>query len=120
VGLDVYSVTWPADEAELHRAVSDLRLDRPLLLSSFPGNHPRRSIKTMLDTARCAGYGGAFVWSVLRHDSASGYDGQVAQWARNHAGQLHRHDLAPPPPADSTPSGEVEVAAPNPTLVVQR
>ena len=120
VGLDIYSVTWPADEAELHRAVSDLRLDRPLLLSSFPGSHPRRSIKTMLDTARCAGYGGAFVWSVLHHDISSGYDGQILQWARNHAGQLHRHDVAPPPPEASSPSGEVEVAAPNPTLVVQR
>src|SRR5215470_14332885 len=92
VGLDVYGVGWPADEAELRRAVSDLRLDRPLLLSSFPGSHPSRSIKTLLDTARCAGYGGAFVWSVLRHDAASGYDGQVPQWARNHAGHLHRRD----------------------------
>lgn len=93
VGLDVYSVGWPADEAELRRAVSDLRLDRPLLLSAFPGTHPRRSIKTLLDDARCGGYGGAFVWSVLRHDASSGYDGQVPQWARNHAGQLHRHEI---------------------------
>src|SRR6516162_5248825 len=62
VGLDLYSVGWPADESELRRAVSDLRLDRPLLLSAFPGAHPNRSIKTLLDGARCAGYGGAFVW----------------------------------------------------------
>ena len=70
VGLDVYGVGWPADEAELRSAVSDLRLDRPLLLSAFPGTHPRRSIKTLLDAARCSGYGGAFVWSVLRRARA--------------------------------------------------
>lgn len=111
LGLDVYSVGWPADDAELRRAVSDLRLDRPLLLSSFPGSHGRRSIKTMLDTARCAGYGGAFVWSVLRHDVSSGYDGQVAQWARNHAGHLHRRDPLLPPSA--TEVREEPAAAPS-------
>jgi hypothetical protein len=121
VGLDVYSVTWPADEADLHRAVSDIRLDRPLLLSSFPGSHPRRSIKTMLDTARCAGYGGAFVWSVLHHDVASGYDGQVAQWARNHPGHLHRHDALPvPEAAPAEPREETAEAPASPPLVLQR
>jgi hypothetical protein len=122
VGLDLYSVAWPADEAELRRAVSDLRLDRPLVLNSFPGTHPRRSIKTLLDGARCAGYGGAFVWSVLRHDMASGYDGQMPQWALNHAGQLHRHDLPPPTPLDAPEPGEeaAEVAEANPALVLKR
>ena len=123
VGLDLYGVGWPADESELRRAVSDLRLDRPLLLSAFPGAHPRRSIKTLLDGARCAGYGGAFVWSVLRHDVASGYDGQVPQWAKNHAGQLHRRDMpAPTPlpvaePREETAEAE---ASPNPPLVLKR
>jgi hypothetical protein len=98
VGLDVYSVGWPADESELRRAVSDLKLDRPLLLSAFPGAHPGRSIKTLLDGARCGGYGGAFVWSVLRHDATSGYDGQVPQWALNHAGQLYRREVPAPTP----------------------
>jgi len=124
VGLDVYSVGWPADEAELRRAVSDLRLDRPLLLNSFPGIHPRRSIKTMLDTARCSGYGGAFVWSVLRHDAASGYDNQVPQWARNHAGHLHVCDVpAPVPavPAVAAETGEQSAEAPaNPPLAFRR
>ena len=120
VGLDVYSVAWPADEAELWRAVSDLRLDRPLLLNSFPGNHPRKSIKTMLDTARCAGYGGAFVWSVLRHDTASGYDGQVPQWARNHVGHLHRRDGVPPPPLDIGPGEQSAEAPATPPLAIQR
>ncbi|HVP60970.1 MAG TPA: hypothetical protein VMT11_10450 [Myxococcaceae bacterium] len=121
VGLDVYSVGWPADEAELRRAVSDLRLDRPLLLNSFPGNHPRRSIKTMLDTARCAGYGGAFVWSVLRHDIASGYDGQVSQWARNHAGQLNRRDVVVPAPESPPEPREQSAEAPaSPPIALQR
>jgi len=124
VGLDVYSVGWPADEAELRRAVSDLRLDRPLLLSSFPGSHPQRSIKTMLDTARCSGYGGAFVWSVLRHDAASGYDGQVAQWARNHAGHLHTRALPVPaqvPAAPSQPGEQTAEDAPAaPPLALRR
>jgi hypothetical protein len=125
VGLDVYSVGWPADEAELRRAVSDLRLDRPLLLSSFPGTHPRRSIKTMLDGARCAGYGGAFVWSVLRHDVTSGYDGQVPQWAMNHAGQLHVRDVPAPVPAPvpavAAETGEQSADTPaNPPLAFRR
>ncbi len=120
LGLDVYSVAWPADEAELRLAVSDLRLDRPLLLTSFPGTHPRRSIKTMLDTARCAGYGGAFVWSVLLHDAASGYDGQVPQWALNHAGQLFHRDVAAAPAPAPSESRE-ETASPSaPPLALRR
>ena len=121
LGLDVYSVAWPADEAELRIAVSDLQLDRPLLLNSFPGNHPSRSIKTMLDTARCAGYGGAFVWSVLRHDAGSGYDGQVSQWARNHGGQLHRPEGAPPTPQASESESRDETApASMPPIAIRR
>ena len=121
VGLDVYSVGWPADEAELRRAVSDLRLDRPLLLSAFPGAHPRRSIKTLLDDARCGGYGGAFVWSVLRHDASSGYDGQVPQWARNHAGQLARRELPAPVERVGTEAREETVDAPeNAPILLKR
>jgi len=122
LGLDLYSVGWPADEAELRRAVSDLKLDRPLLLSAFPGAHPARSIKTLLDGARCAGYGGAFVWSVLRHDTGSGYDGQVLQWARNHAGQLHRRDVPAPKPLPVTEVEETAEAeaSTNPPLVLKR
>ena len=98
LGLDFYTVDWEPDvpEEALRRAVSDLRLDRPLLVGAFPGRHPGRGIKSMLDTARCAGHGGAFVWSVLQHDDASGYDGQLAQWSRNHADQLYRREVAPP------------------------
>ena len=121
LGLDVYSVGWPADEAELRRAVSDLRLDRPLLLNSFPGSHPHRSIKTMLDTARLAGYGGAFVWSVLRHDAASGYDGQVPQWARNHAGQLYPREVPVEAPVPVPEGAETPAETPaSPPLVLQR
>jgi hypothetical protein len=122
LGLDLYSVDWPADGAELRCAVSDLRLDRPLVLSAFPGMHPQRSIKTLLDSARCAGYGGAFVWSVLRHDPSSGYDGQVPQWARNHAGQLHHLDLPAlaPLPAAEPPEETAEESEANPPLVLKR
>ena len=75
----------------------------------------------MLDTARCAGYGGAFVWSVLHHDVASGYDGQVAQWARNHPGHLHRHDALPvPEAAPAEPREETAEAPASPPLVLQR
>ena len=121
VGLDVYGVGCPADEAELRSAVSDLRLDRPLVLSSFPGTHPRRSIKTLLDTARCSGYGGAFVWSVLRHDAASGYDGQMPQWARNHSGQLYRREVpAPTPLAAPEPHRESAEEPASPSLARKR
>ncbi len=120
VGLDVYSVSWPADGAELRVAVSDLRLDRPLLLNSFPGSHPSRSIKTMLDTARCAGYGGAFVWSVLRHDPASGYDGQLAQWARNHEGQLYCGDVVAAPVPESAEPREETAPASVPPIALRR
>jgi hypothetical protein len=84
--------------------------------------HPQRSIKTLLDGARCAGYGGAFVWSVLRHDPSSGYDGQVPQWARNHGGQLHHLDLPPlAPPPDAEPREETaQESEANPPLVLKR
>jgi len=120
LGMDVYAVGWPADESELRLAVSDLRLDRPLLLTSFPGAHPHKSIKTLLDGARCSGYGGAFVWSVLRHDAASGYDGQVPQWVRNHHGHLHRRDVPavePAAPARTDTPSETPASTP---LVLQR
>ena len=62
---------------------------------------------------------------MLRHDVASGYDGQVPQWAKNHAGQLHRRDVpAPTPlpvaePREETAEGMAE-ASPNPPLVLKR
>jgi len=121
MGLDLYSVGWPADGSDLRRAVSDLRLDRPLLLSAFPGAHPHRSIKTLLDGARCGGYGGAFVWSVLHHDATSGYDGQVPQWARNHAGQLyHREVPAQTPLLAPEPREETAEAPGSAPLVLKR
>jgi len=124
LGLDFYLAAWTSEHGDesLRRAVSDLQVDRPLLLGAFPGSHPDKSIKTVLDTARCAGYGGAFVWSVLRHDPLSGYDGQLGQWSKNHAGQLHQRELPARVGADQHRAGgeaESESRA-APPLVVRR
>jgi len=118
LGLDFYTVDWDleASEEALRRAVSDLRLDRPLLLGAFPGRHPRRSIKSLLDTARCAGHGGAFLWSVLQHDGTAGYDGQLGQWSRNHADHLFRREVHP---ALRTSEGEPTARGESP-LALQR
>jgi hypothetical protein len=124
LGLDFYLAAWAPDHGDeaLRRAVSDLQVDRPLLLGAFPGSHPHKSIKTVLDTARCAGYGGAFVWSVLRHDALSGYDGQLGQWSKNHTDQLHHRE----PPAEAAAAehragGEADSQShPAAPLVVQR
>jgi hypothetical protein len=120
LGLDFYLAAWAPDHGDeaLRRAVSDLQVERPLLLGAFPGSHPHKSIKTVLDTARCAGYGGAFVWSVLRHDALSGYDGQLGQWSKNHTDQLHHRELAA---AEHDTGGQADSESQAATpLVVQR
>ena len=97
LGLDFYQAHWweAYGDAPLRRAAADLRLDRPLVLGAFPASTAHKSVKTVLDTARCAGYGGAFVWSLRAVDACGALDGQLAQWALNHA--------CPPLPA--APSG---------------
>jgi hypothetical protein len=110
LGLDFYQAHWWAayGDAPLRRAAADFRLDRPLVLGAFPTSVSSKSVKTVLDTVRCAGYGGAFLWSLRAVDSRGAVDGQLAQWARNHAAQLYRR-----PP-------RVEAAAePAPVLAVE-
>ena len=101
LGLDFYQAHWwePYGDASLRRAVADLRLDRPLVLCAFPATTRTKSVKTVLDTARCAGYGGAFLWSVRGVDARGRPDGQLAQWARNHAEQLFRRPVNAEAPA---------------------
>ncbi|HXX32163.1 MAG TPA: hypothetical protein VEJ89_15785 [Myxococcaceae bacterium] len=125
LGLDFYQVHWwePYGDARLRQAVADLRLDRPLVLGAFPAATRRKSVKTVLDTARSAGYGGALVWSVRAVDGRGGQDGQLAQWAKNHAAHLHRRPfrteppvaaaaptLAPPLPAAASPARDIDEA----------
>ncbi len=108
LGLDFYQAHWwePYGDASLRRAAADFRLDRPLVLGAFPAATASKSVKTVLDTARCAGYGGALVWSARAVDARGGEDGQLAQWARNHVAHLYRRpvrvaaDVAPPRPAE--------------------
>ncbi len=95
LGLDFYQAHWwePYGDAALRRAAADFRLDRPLVLGAFPATTASKSVKTVLDTARCAGYGGALVWSLRAVDGRGGEDGQLSQWVRNHQGQLYRRPL---------------------------
>jgi len=102
LGLDFYQAHWwePYGDAPLRRAAADFRLDRPLVLGAFPA--ATKSVKTVLDTARSAGYGGALLWSLRAVDTRGGQDaqlGQLAQWARNHAAQLYRR----PPRVEAAP-----------------
>jgi len=109
LGLDFYQVHWwePYGDARLRQAVADLALDRPVVLGAFPATTPRKSVKTVLDTARSAGYGGALLWSVRAVDARGGQDGQLAQWAKNHAAHLHRRPFrAEPPAAVAAPAAE--------------
>jgi hypothetical protein len=111
LGLDFYQAHWwePYGDAPLRRAAADFRLDRPLVLGAFPASTQHKSVKTVLDTVRCAGYGGAFVWSLRAVDDCSGQDGQLLQWARNHAAQLYRR----PPRVEvaAEPAPEVQAVA---------
>lgn len=114
LGLDFYQAHWwqAYGDGPLRRAAADFRLDRPLVLGAFPAAMQNKSVKTVLDTARSGGYGGALLWSLRAVDARSGQEGQLGQWARNHAGHLYRRpphvEIAPPP----TPAVAVESLAP--------
>ena len=81
LGLDVYQVHWYErfGWARLAQPVSQLGLDRPVLLGEFSGR--TTPVDVVLDTARRAGYRGAFVWSVLADDDQSGYPPEFVNWS---------------------------------------
>jgi hypothetical protein len=76
LGLDLYQAHWyPKLErgAPLARPVSELELDRPLLLGEFPSRVSPEELQRIVDTARAAGYAEAFVWSILAEDPATDF-----------------------------------------------
>jgi hypothetical protein len=95
LGLDFYQVHWydrfgwPA----LARPVADLGLhDRPVILGEFAGRGTR--VADVLDAAKCAGYEGALVWSVLAGDEQSAYPTVLSEWVRAQAPGVRADDNA--------------------------
>ena len=88
LGLDFYQTHWYEHlerRAPLARPVSDLGLDRPVVLGEFPSRRASVELGRMLDTARAAGYAGAFVWSVFAEDSATDFataEAALKAWRR--------------------------------------
>jgi len=82
LGLDFYQVHWYErfGWSKLAQPVSQLALDRPVLLGEFSGR--TTPVTRVLDTARRAGYRGALVWSVVAEDDQSDYSDQFAGCAR--------------------------------------
>ena len=74
IGLDFYQVHWYdglKHQPPLDTSVDRLGFDRPVLLGEFPTKGSRRSADEIVETARSAGYSGAFYWSVLARDECS-------------------------------------------------
>jgi hypothetical protein len=74
LGVDFYQVHWydPLDaHVELGASIESLGFDRPVILGEFPTRGSRRSPQEILETARLAGYAGAFYWSALSQDECS-------------------------------------------------
>lgn len=74
LGLDFYQVHWYdklKHQPSLETSVEQLGFDRPVLLGEFPTRGSRRTSKEIIETARAAGYSGAFYWSVLSKDECS-------------------------------------------------
>jgi len=80
LGLDFYQIHWYErfGWTRLGQPVTQLGLNRPVLLGEFSGRTPAGRV---LEIARRAGYRGAFVWSVLADDDQSGYPAELARWA---------------------------------------
>jgi hypothetical protein len=76
LGLDFYQVHWYdglKNQPPLDTHVDRLGYDRPVVLGEFPTKGSRRSSSDIIETARAAGYAGAFYWSLLSNDEASGH-----------------------------------------------
>ena len=76
LGLDFYQVHW-YDSVEarspLRRPVSNLRLDRPVLLGEFPTRGSAIAPGEVLHAAREAGYAGGLAWSRMAEDDYTGW-----------------------------------------------
>jgi hypothetical protein len=76
LGLDFYQVHWYDSlkhQPSLETPVERLGFDRPVILGEFPTRGSRKSSEEIIDTARAAGYSGAFYWSVLSNDKSSAH-----------------------------------------------
>ena len=76
LGLDFYQVHWYDSlkgQPSLETPVERLGFDRPVLLGEFPTRGSRRSSSDIIETARTAGYAGAFYWSLMSNDESSGH-----------------------------------------------
>jgi hypothetical protein len=76
LGLDFYQVHWYDSlkhQPTLDTPVADLGFDRPVLLGEFPTRGSCRNPAEIIESARAAGYSGAFYWSVLAKDECSAY-----------------------------------------------
>jgi hypothetical protein len=115
LGVDFYQAHWweSYGDERLRRAAADFRLDRPLVLGAFPAFTQSKSVKTVLDTLRSAGYGGALVWSLRPVDARGGQELQLAQWVRNHAAQMYRRPPRVEAAAELPPVRAVEAQPPN-------
>jgi len=74
LGLDFYQVHWYdglKHQPSLQTPVAQLGFDRPVLLGEFPTRGSRKSSAEIVETARAAGYSGAFYWSALSKDDCS-------------------------------------------------
>jgi hypothetical protein len=74
LGLDFYQVHWYDSlrhQPSLETPVAELGFDRPVLLGEFPTRGSRRTASNIVETARAAGYAGAFYWSALAKDRCS-------------------------------------------------
>jgi hypothetical protein len=75
LALDVYQVHWydAVDaRAPLAMPVTQWGLDRPVLLGEFPTRGSALAPEAIVAAARRSGYAGAFAWSALSHDEATG------------------------------------------------
>ena len=78
IGLDFYQVHWYdglKHQPALETSLDQLGFDRPVLLGEFPTKGSKRNPDDIVETARAAGYSGAFYWSVLAKDECSAGSG---------------------------------------------
>jgi hypothetical protein len=72
--VDFYQVHWYdalTKQPALDTPVAALGFDRPVMLGEFPTRGSQRTWQDILETARLAGYSGAFYWSALSTDVCS-------------------------------------------------